>query len=199
MNRKFTFFFQVSLVVLCLFILYRLYETKIDLKHLNFRIEQKNEQIIAAKSIYYKLNSSVLATNMMEGSLFKPHFTLPSTNQRATLFLRIHENNCNDCVEQTLRQLEGLKENGNGNGNGNVNIIVLAMYPNIESVKSNFKITFPVILFREFEQDLIAKTRPYLFVLENNYMQNVFFPDWEMPELLTNYVKSVKTSIFKIQ
>lgn len=181
-----SYFFIVVLIALNVVVLYKLYHSRLDIKNLKFRMDKKNEQIISLKTIFYKLESSKMAADRIEGSDFKEFFPYIVKTNEPILIFRIHENNCNDCVEQALQKLEEVR------GQGNIKIIVLAKYPSLSSVSLNFKINFPTYIFRYIKQDSLANTKPYFFVLKNGKMENVFFPDWEMPELLSNYIDRLK-------
>jgi hypothetical protein len=186
MTIKKSYLFIVVLIVLNVVALYKLYHSKMDIKNLKFRIDKKNEQIVSIKTMFYKLESSKMAADRLEGSDCNKYFLNIVKTNEPTLIFRIHENNCNDCVEQALQKLEEVRRQRN------INIIVLAKYPSLSSVSLNFKINFPTYIFRELKQDSLANTKPYIFVLKNGKMENVFFPDWEMPELLSNYIDRLK-------
>ena len=167
-------------------LLYKLYDSKKSIKHLNFRMEKKNEQIVSLKTLFHKLESSKMAADRIEGSEFNGNIYEITKNIEPTLIFRIHENNCNDCVEKALLKLEEIKKQKK------INIIVLAKYPSLPNVLQKFEIHFPIYIYGDFKQDSIANTKPYFFVLKNGKMENIFFPDWEMPELLSNYIDCLK-------
>jgi hypothetical protein len=186
MSSTKSYLFIVVLITLNVVVLYKLYHSRMDIKNLKFRIDKKNEQIVSIKNTFYKLESSKMAADRLEGSDCIENFpNIVKTNEPILIF-RIHENNCNDCVEQALQKLEEVRRHRN------INIIILAKYPSLSSVRLNFKINFPTYIFRELKQDSLANTKPYFFVLKNGKMENVFFPDWEMPELLSNYIGRLK-------
>jgi hypothetical protein len=107
------------------------------------------------------------------------------------LVLRVHEHDCNDCVNSSLAVLENFK---------NVlkcQVIVIANYPAIESVKRDFPdIQYPIILADTIPLDIEGVSKPYYFLLENERISNLYFPNYRMMHLFRKYLESLPETVF---
>lgn len=107
------------------------------------------------------------------------------------LVLRVHEYNCNDCVNSSLTELKTLK---------NVlkcPVIVLANYPAIESVKRDFPdIRYPIILADTIPLDVAGVSKPYFFLLANERISNLYFPNYRMMGLFRKYLETLPETVF---
>ncbi|MEE1946001.1 hypothetical protein VRU48_12845 [Pedobacter sp. KR3-3] len=104
-----------------------------------------------------------------------------------TLFLRIHHNDCNDCVTYSLKLLEELKIKEA------YHIVVLADYPSEMALSKDFgKINFPVMLQNHIKIDQKDITKPYFFLYsKNKEVKSVFFPNWQFMDLCEAYLKAL--------
>lgn len=105
-----------------------------------------------------------------------------------TLFLRIHNNDCNDCVIYSLKLLEQLKINEA------YHVVVLADYPSDLALLKDFGIiNFPVILQNHIILDQKNITKPYFFLYsKNKEVKDIFFPNWQFMDLCEAYLNALK-------
>lgn len=105
--------------------------------------------------------------------------------EKKLLVLRVHQDNCNECVIQSLRALEEAKVS--------LPVVLLANFPAVDGVVNNFgKTAYPIVLARRVSLDLPGVSNPYFFILNGNgTVSDIFFPDWKLMDVFSKYIEAV--------
>jgi len=104
------------------------------------------------------------------------------------LIFRVHSNDCNDCVRNSLLVLK------KHHVDKLMPIVMYADYPNIKSFRSDFPdISYPVIIQNSLETDLPKVSKPYIFVYSPSSATatRYFYPNWRLMDAFEQYVNTL--------
>lgn len=104
------------------------------------------------------------------------------------LVLRVQQNNCNLCVDKSIRMLREKRPDIFSR------LLILADYPTAEAFFRDIGQTpsCPVILCPGFETDENRNSNPYYFTINNRgQIGNVIIPNWKMMDLFEHYIKEL--------
>ena len=175
------------LSVLDIFFAMRLKVSSERIQQLTFVIGSKEKHIyeIRNNASYLKDNLFIGLNrfNISDSVIGKLHLRKP------LLILRIHKNDCNPCVTQSLEVLAKRA------GKLNYNVAVFADYSSEDAVKQNFSFSYPVYIIGKNDIEIDKKTdsRAYYFVLEkDNQLHNVFMPQSGRMNLFEEYLDTLQ-------
>mgnify|MGYP003134196852 CR=1 FL=1 len=108
------------------------------------------------------------------------------------LVLRIHENNCNDCVKQSLIYLNDIIKEKRDTS---FNIAISTSYNNLDILRQDFDVKFlPVQQDIQLNLDIDFTSQPYVFLVSRNgRVSNIFVPEFDSMELFVAYLQSISS------
>jgi hypothetical protein len=119
----------------------------------NLENENKYKTLVEHTDLTYK--SMSLAKKISLKSIINP-----LSKGLPTLILRVHSNDCNECVKYSLKMLSKLQINKK------INLILLADYKTHDSVIKDFgQVNIPIILQGEIPLDLEKVTKPFFLFI----------------------------------
>lgn len=130
----------------------------------------------------------VLTINNVKAPIYNPcdPFFKDKVSGNA-LVLRFHENDCNDCVKQSIQTIVKYKKT-----NPETNFVVVADYSNMAKLNRDFPfIPVPVYLVENLNLDIEGNKSPYIFLIKNNRYEKVFFPNYLAMDMLDAYLKTL--------
>ncbi|NCI50216.1 hypothetical protein GWC95_09795 [Sediminibacterium roseum] len=179
--------FIATLLVLDLLMGYRVFTANKRQKELVYLLGSKNELVQVEKERSHKLKDNAIAQHRIEATSLPKESLGLYRDSLPALVLRMHVNNCNDCVKKAIERLEQIADNKQ------LKVIVLANFETIQSLLASYPTKLPVILAKSIPQDSISSTKPYLFITRRSgETEHVFFPEWDMPELIDGYIQMVR-------
>ncbi|MFY0594262.1 hypothetical protein [Roseivirga sp.] len=112
--------------------------------------------------------------------------------KKPLLVLRIHENNCNDCVHQSLIHINELLTNNDLP----FDVVVSSSYTNLDLLRQDFDLKFlSVQKDKRINLELDLTSQPYIFYIAmDGRVSNLFVPEYDLMELFLAYLKSVVNS-----
>jgi hypothetical protein len=176
----------IILSALDVFFVMRLKSTSAQIEHLNFVLAAKEDQIkeITAKASY--LNDNLIIGynkfSISDSVISNLHLSKP------LLILRIHSEDCNTCIAQSLKVLE-IKAN-----QLKYNVAVFADFPSENAVKHEFSVRYPIFIIGKNKIDIDKKAgaSAYYFVLEkNNHLRDIFMPQSGRMNLFEEYLNTL--------
>ncbi len=177
----------ILLLLIDVFMIYKVYSTTTDKNNIAFVSNTRAKALADAKGQNYKLVQDLLAAQKIEASELPDSIAKVLSKKYPVIVLRIHLNNCNDCVKESLKLMDKLSETTT------LHSMVLANFPNKEALFAAFPIKVPYILTEKIDQDSASSTKPYLFTVSSGkIISNVYLPEWDMLDLLDGYYNELK-------
>jgi hypothetical protein len=152
-------------------------------------IVRKNE-LAACRSDFYTLKENV--ANAYKIRHTKPMIpasldSLVRTGQQR-LVLRVHQNNCNDCVDKSIKMLQEKRPDLFSS------LLILADYPTPAAFFHDIgrDPSCPVIICRDFEPKDDLNSNPFYFTINSQrQIDNIIIPHWKMMDLFEHYIKEL--------
>lgn len=156
-----------------------------DSDDLSFIINQKQNQIAKLRYDTLRLKKNLIFSYFT----IRNRFLSQTIDSLPALILRVHSNNCNECVSRSIKILNNFRSKLK------YKILVFADYPTEDAVKSQFQFDYPLRMVKmgEIAIDYKSGSEAYYFVLnKSGLINNIFVPEWDMMNLFEKYLNSLK-------
>lgn len=179
----------VALILLNFALLYRLLSSNKYIDELQQAISVINENQVIARGQKDKLFSDVELSFIDWGKKLNDFDSL-LLKKKSLLVLRVHPNNCNECVSQSLVYINRLIAKGDDLP---FDLLVSTSYENLDLLRQDFDLKFMSIKFtKRLELELDFTSKPYFFVVNpDGRISNLFVPEYDMMELFIAYLNSI--------
>jgi hypothetical protein len=183
-------YLKVFIIVLLLIdgvLIFKFFQLSRDKKELNFIVGARTDLIAKTKDQLLRLQTDHLAAQNIESTKLSDSLTPYLKSRSNLLILRVHENNCNDCVKESLMVMKKIQETTL------VDCLIFANYPSVYAFKTSYPNEFETFIVRQMVQDSATNTKPFLFFLEdiNSPIRYAFVPEWDMTNLLEGYYNMI--------
>ena len=203
-NKKWIFLFTVLMVLLNVFLLYKLFSLKKYHKDILNTIEIfQNNQL---RSYHTNFNINLLSNGVsLENSILTD-----STNHKVTindlfhgednlLICRFSELHCQECVTYSILKLIKMSEN-----TGKNHIVFLGSYENNKSmnIMKKYLGLQDRPIYNVLNLDIPAEEigLPYYFTVDKTFkISNLFVPDKLLPNLTNNYLEMINKRYFTMK
>lgn len=148
--------------------------------------EGKTQKLKELNSLSYSANN-IIRNNKIDSSFIKEILKYKSNSKKKVLVFRIHENDCNECVNFSLTIIKKLKKEKN------FEVLLLPNYKDLKRFDNEYGSTeYGILPISDFGLDLTGVSKPYLFIVDENFkVSSVFFPNYLFMEQLEQYLKNV--------
>lgn len=148
--------------------------------------EGKTQKLKELNSLSYSANN-IIRNNKIDSSFIKEILKYKSNSKKKVLVFRIHENDCNECVNFSLTIIKKLKKEKN------FEVLLLPNYKDLKRFDNEYGSTeYGILSISDFGLDLTGVSKPYLFIVDENFkVSSVFFPNYLFMEQLEQYLKNV--------
>ena len=179
-----------TLIVLNLLLLLKLNSNNTYINELKEGIVKINENHISTIGKADRLTTNLETSFIDAGKRLEIFDSELFGKKDHLLVLRIHENNCNDCVKQSLVYLNRLVAEKTKSP---FNIAVSTSYNSIEALRQDFDVKFlPIHQIPEINLDMDFTLQPYVFLVSREgFVSNVFVPEFDSMELFAAYLQSL--------
>lgn len=172
----------ISLIVIDGIQLWNTVRIKNKYRELAFLSNSKEEVLTVSKDRLQRVSADLISSQRIKSTRFELNLIGEAKNAEAHLVLRVHINNCNDCVNQTLRRMEMLSKMKD------VNPIVLANFPTAQAFKAIYPTSLPVKIVGHISQDSISASKPYLMLVNRSgKIEDSLLPEWDMLDILDSF------------
>lgn len=178
------------LVLLNLLLLNRLSSSNTYISDLQQATTVINSNHLMTQSKKDKLVSNLELGFIDAGNKIANFDSLLLQKNRPLLVLRIHENNCNDCVSQSLVHINNLLVNKDEIP---FDVVVSTSYKSIDLLMQDFDLKFlPIQTDDRIDLEIDYTSQPYVFVINREgIVSKIFTPEYDMMELFVAYLKSI--------
>ncbi|WP_313258305.1 hypothetical protein [Sphingobacterium sp.] len=148
--------------------------------------EGKTQKLKELNSLSYSANN-IIRNNKIDSSFIKEILKYKSNSKKKVLVFRIHENDCNECVNFSLTIIKKLKKEKN------FEVLLLPNYKDLKRFDNEYGSTeYGILPISDFGLDLTGVSKPYLFIVDENFkVSSVFFPNYLFMDQLEQYLKNV--------
>ena len=182
----------IVLVILNTLLLYNLNSNNNYINELQLGISTVNGNLVMVRGKKDKLVSNLELSFIDRGKRVSNFDSLLLVTNKPLLVFRIHQNNCNDCVSQSLIHIHELSTQ---NDNLPFNLVVSTNYRSVDLLRQDFNLKLlPVRYDDMIDLELDYTAQPYfLLVDQEGRVSNMFVPEYDMMGLFKAYLKSVST------
>lgn len=191
MKKESKFYLTImALVLLNLLLLNRLYSSNRYISELQQGMTVINDNQLTIRAKSNRLISNIELSLVDQGKKINNFHTELSERQRPLLVLRIHENNCNDCVSQSLVHLNDLTTQEDSIP---FDVIVSTSYKSLDLLRQDFNLKLLPIQYDDtIDLELDYTYQPYVFLVDQEgIVSNLFVPEYDIMELFIAYLKSI--------
>lgn len=148
--------------------------------------EGKTQKLKELNSLSYSANN-IIRNNKIDSSFIKEILKYKSNSKKKVLVFRIHENDCNECVNFSLTIIKKLKKEKN------FEVLLLPNYKDLKRFDNEYgSKEYGILPISDFGLDLTGVSKPYLFIVDENFkVSSVFFPNYLFMDQLEQYLKNV--------
>ncbi|WP_323757606.1 hypothetical protein [Roseivirga sp.] len=149
-----------------------------------------NDNHLIVKERKDKLISNLTLGFLDSGKTLDNLDSLLLQKKRPLLVLRIHENNCNDCVSQSLVHINDLLKKKE---NIPFDVVVSTSYQSINLLMQDFDLKFfPIQIDNTIDLEIDYTSQPYVFLIsQEGLVSRVFVPEFDEMELFSAYLQSI--------
>lgn len=191
MKKESKFYLAImALVLLNLLLLNRLYSSNRYISELQQGMTVINDNQLMVRGKKDKLVANIELSFVDWGKKVNNFDSVLSLRQRPLLVLRIHEKNCNDCINQSLIHLNNLIAQEDSIP---FDVIVSTSYSSLDLLRQDFNLKLlPIQYDHTIDLELDYTSQPYIFLVDREgIVSNPFVPEYDIMELFIAYLKSI--------